>query len=134
MPEQESNLILVIDDDSAVTALLELLLQSNGFHTMTCNSGAKGIELARQHKPGVIICDLRMPPPDGFEICRTLLSDDETRHIPIIIVSALNDDNVVLAALDSGASAYLTKPCPSRKLIECIKKVQREKRLGLYDV
>jgi DNA-binding response OmpR family regulator len=113
---------LTIDDDSSMTELLGLLLRSHGMEVISCNSGTKGLELARTENPDIIILDLMMPGIDGWEVCRTLRTFTK---IPIAILSALDDPAVISTALDAGADDYMVKPIPSSVLIAHINTITR---------
>jgi len=112
--------LLVIDDDSAVTDLLTLLLKSNGFEVSATNNSADGLSMIREISPDVVILDLMMPEMDGWQICKTVR---EYSQVPIIILSALNDPSMIASVLDAGADDYLTKPTPSRVLIAHINRL-----------
>ena len=118
---------LIIDDDSAVTEMLSLLFKTQGFDTLTANSGAEGILLAREKKPDLIVLDMMMPEIDGWAVCREVRSFSS---VPIIVLSALNDPSVIASILDAGADDYLTKPAPSRLLLAHIKKLVRRSVTG----
>ena len=112
--------VLVIDDDSAVTDLLSLLLKSQGFEVAATNSSIDGLSMIRQASPDVVVLDLMMPEMDGWQICKTVR---EFSQVPIIILSALNDPSMIASVLDAGADDYLTKPTPSRVLIAHINRL-----------
>jgi two-component system KDP operon response regulator KdpE len=112
--------LLVIDDDSAVTDLLSLLLKSNGFEVAATNNSTDGLTMIRDVAPDVVILDLMMPEMDGWQICKAVR---EFSQVPIIILSALNDPSMIASVLDAGADDYLTKPTPSRVLIAHINRL-----------
>jgi DNA-binding response OmpR family regulator len=112
--------ILVIDDDSAVTDLLSLLLKSQGFDVAATNSSTDGLSMIRDGSPDVVVLDLMMPEMDGWQICKTVR---EFSQVPIIILSALNDPSMIASVLDAGADDYLTKPTPSRVLVAHINRL-----------
>ncbi|HET9912866.1 MAG TPA: response regulator transcription factor [Anaerolineales bacterium] len=112
--------ILVIDDDSAVTDLLSLLLKSQGFDVSATNSSTDGLSMIRDDSPDVVVLDLMMPEMDGWQICKTVR---EFSQVPIIILSALNDPSMIASVLDAGADDYLTKPTPSRVLVAHINRL-----------
>lgn len=112
--------ILVIDDDSAVTDLLTLLLKSHNFDVTATNSSTDGLSLVRENPPDLVVLDLMMPEIDGWEICKAVR---EFSDIPIIVLSALNDPSMIASVLDSGADDYLTKPTPSRVLVAHINRL-----------
>lgn len=114
--------ILVIDDDTAVTDLLSVLLRSQGFDVTATNNSGDGVGLIRQGNPDLIILDLMMPEMDGWEVCRAVRAFSQT---PIIVLSALNDPSMVASVLDAGADDYLTKPTPSRILVAHINRLLR---------
>lgn len=117
-----STKILVIDDDIALTDLLSTLLMTHGFEVVTANYGQSGIELAQTAKPDMIILDLMMPDQDGWSVCQAIRTFSK---VPIIVLSALNDPNMVVSALDAGADDYLVKPVPSNILIAHINTLTR---------
>ena len=112
--------ILVIDDDSAVTDLLSLLLRSQGFDVTATNSSNEGLSLVREGQPDLVVLDLMMPEIDGWEICKAVRAFSD---VPIIVLSALNDPSMIASVLDSGADDYLTKPTPSRVLVAHINRL-----------
>lgn len=114
--------ILVIDDDTAITELMSMLLKTHGFDVFTTNFGAEGIKFAREHNPNVIILDLMMPEVDGWEVCKAVR---QFSNVPILILSALNDPRMVASVLDAGADDFLVKPVPSGVLIAHIRKMVR---------
>src|SRR5215216_1784161 len=112
--------LLVIDDDTAVTDLLSLLLRSQGFEVFATNNSADGLNMIREIEPNLVILDLMMPEMDGWEVCRSVR---QFSQVPIIILSALNDPSMIASVLDAGADDYLTKPTPSRVLIAHINRL-----------
>lgn len=112
--------IIVIDDDTAVTDLLSVLLRSHGFEVQATNNSVEGLSLLREQKFDLAILDLMMPEMDGWEICKEVRSFSQ---IPIIVLSALNDPSMIASVLDAGADDYLTKPTPSRILVAHINRI-----------
>ena len=112
--------ILVIDDDNAVTDLLALLLRSQGFDVASTTNSTEGLSMIRDNSPDIVVLDLMMPEMDGWQICKAVR---EFSHVPIIILSALNDPSMIASVLDAGADDYLTKPTPSRVLIAHINRL-----------
>jgi DNA-binding response OmpR family regulator len=115
--------ILVIDDDTAITELMSMLLKTHGFDVITTNIGAEGVELARKNEPSVVLLDLMMPDMDGWQVCKAIRAFS---NIPILILSAINDPSVVASVLDAGADDFLVKPVPSSVLIAHIRKMVRQ--------
>lgn len=114
--------IIVIDDDTAVTDLLSVILRTHGFDVRVTNNSTDGMNLIRDEKFDLVILDLMMPEMDGWEICKEVRSFSQ---VPIIVLSALNDPSMVASVLDAGADDYLTKPTPSRILVAHINRLTR---------
>jgi DNA-binding response OmpR family regulator len=102
--------IMVVDDDKEFTTLYKEYLTMVGFQTITENQSSKAIEVANEAKPDLFLLDLMMPEPDGFKLCRMLRANMNFTRTPIIIVTALNDEDSRVVALGAGANDYLTKP------------------------
>jgi len=117
--------ILLIDDDSAMTEMLRLILEPNAFEVLEVNSGEAGIEAARRHKPEVIVLDLLMEDMDGWEVCREIRSFSQ---VPILVLSAFNKPGMAAQALNAGADDYIHKPISSNVLIAHINRLARRAR------
>jgi DNA-binding response OmpR family regulator len=102
--------IMVVDDDKEFTTLYKEFLKMVGYETIAENQSSKAIEVANIEKPDLFILDLMMPEPDGFKLCRMLRANFNFVRTPIIIVTALNNEDSKLVALGAGANDYLTKP------------------------
>ncbi|MEP7134056.1 MAG: response regulator transcription factor [Chloroflexota bacterium] len=102
--------IMVVDDDREFTTLYREYLRMVGFETIVENQSSKAVELANATMPDLFILDLMMPEPDGFKLCRMLRTNFNFVRTPIIIVTALNDEDSKVVALGAGANDYLTKP------------------------
>jgi len=112
--------ILIVDDHGALRYILSVDLQKKGFKTLTTGSGEKGIEIARAENPDLILLDAMMPGIDGFETCRILKEDDDTKDIPIVMVTAKSQRKDVLEGLQAGATSYMVKPFKFEELFEKI--------------
>jgi signal transduction histidine kinase/DNA-binding response OmpR family regulator len=108
-PNSELPLCLIIEDNHDVAHYLETCLKDK-YQTIHALNGIKGIEIALEKVPDIIICDVMMPGKDGYEVCKTLKTDERTDHIPIIILTAKVTMKDRLTGLSHGADAYLTKP------------------------
>ena len=102
--------IMVVDDDEDFTNLYKTSLRMAGFDTTAVNRSSVAIEMAYLVKPEVFVIDLMMPDIDGFQLCRMIREDPVIKRIPIIIVTALTDNDSKMVAMDAGADAYLSKP------------------------
>jgi DNA-binding response OmpR family regulator len=115
--------ILVIDDDLAITELMNLLLKTHGFEVITANTGAEGIRLVEEKRPNVVLLDLMMPDMDGWQVSKALRAFS---NVPILILSAINDPGIVASVLDTGADDFLVKPVSSSVLVAHIRKIVRQ--------
>ncbi|WKZ34512.1 MAG: response regulator [Anaerolineales bacterium] len=102
--------IMVVDDDTLITNLLEDLLKMAGHETAILNESSKAIEMAKQVKPDLFLLDLMMPQPDGFKLCRMLRQEPYFTNTPIIIITALDDEDSRAIAFGAEADDYITKP------------------------
>ncbi len=102
--------ILVVDDIEANVRLLEAKLTAEYYEVMTACDGASALKLAAAEQPDIILLDVMMPEMDGFEVCRRLKLDVVTRHIPVVLVTALDGRRDRLTGLEAGADDFLTKP------------------------
>jgi DNA-binding response OmpR family regulator len=118
--------ILIIEDERDVVDLLTLnLRKAEGFFITTAADGASGLEKARAEKPAFIILDLMLPRMSGLEVCRTLKSDPETQHMPIMMLTAKAEEIDRIIGLEFGADDYVTKPFSPREVVLRIKAILR---------
>jgi CheY-like chemotaxis protein len=110
--------ILVADDDSRNRKLLETLLGADGYVVTTVNSGQATLDAVASERPDLILLDLMMPGMDGFEVVRRLKNDAETRDIPIVMVTALDDSGSRLRLLAAGVADLISKPIDRWQLKE----------------
>jgi DNA-binding response OmpR family regulator len=114
--------VLTIDDDTAITELLAMLLRTHGYEVKTVNSGEDGVAAIKKMTPHVVILDLMMPGMDGWQVCRSVR---EFSNVPIVILSALDDPAMIASALDAGADDYLVKPVSSSILVAHLNRLIR---------
>jgi diguanylate cyclase (GGDEF)-like protein len=107
---EHSERILVVDDNPTNVMLLSSALKKSGYGVLIAENGKKGIEIARQQSPDLILLDILMPGQSGFEVCNILKSDPLTSAIPIIFVTAATDTETIVNALSRGGCDYITKP------------------------
>lgn len=111
--------ILVIEDSDSIRRLIEALMQARGHQVVAVSTGAKGLEEAMANPPDAVLLDLHLPGSfDGFDVCRRLRASPTTRTVPIIVISAMADNESRLRALENGASAYYTKPFSPTALLK----------------
>jgi len=110
--------ILVADDDSRNRKLLETLLGADGYVVTAVNSGQATLDAVANERPDLILLDLMMPGMDGFEVVRRLKIDADTRDIPIVMVTALDDTGSRLRLLSAGVADLIAKPIDRWQLKE----------------
>ena len=108
--EKSDSKILLIDDDLFSRKLLQAMLQKVGCQIIEADSGEKGLELYQKNPPSLILLDAKMPGMDGFDCCRKIRQLPDGEHIPILMVTGLEDQESVDQAFASGATDYVTKP------------------------
>lgn len=112
--------ILLIEDDKALRENTEELLELSGYTVLTASNGQIGIQYAKKNIPDIIICDIMMPLIDGYGVLEELSSDEKTKHIPFIFLSAKTEHKEIRKGMDLGADDYLTKPFEEEELISAI--------------
>jgi DNA-binding response OmpR family regulator len=116
-----NNRILLVDDDQELLAALELKLDKEGFQIETAPDGEVALEIIRKKLPDLVILDVNMPKVNGMEVCKTLRSDEQTRDLAVIMLTARDDEIDRVLGLEFGADDYVTKPYNARELILRIK-------------
>ncbi len=119
--------ILVVDDLPANVRLLRAKLEAEYYEVLTASDGAQALAIAVAQQPDIVLLDVMMPGMDGFETSRRLKHDPETRHIPVVLVTALDDRADRIAGLEAGADEFLTKPIDDLLLFARIKSLTRLK-------
>jgi len=109
--------ILVVDDNKITTKLLRRYLESNGFEATEAYDGVDCLEKVAERKPDAVVLDVMMPRMDGYETVKNLKANDDSKHIPVVIVTALNDVANQLKSIEAGADDFLSKPIEEKLLI-----------------
>ncbi|MDM8563038.1 response regulator, partial [Candidatus Marithioploca araucensis] len=105
-----TNNIIIVDDTPANLQFLNSALTKQGYRVYSTINGKMAIKIAKREQPDLILLDIKMPDMDGYEVCTYLKADEETRDIPIIFVSALNETFDKVKAFSVGGVDYITKP------------------------
>ncbi len=121
--------VLVVDDILANVKLLEAKLTAEYFDVMTARSGVEALEMVNRSMPDIILLDVMMPGMDGFEVCDRLKGNPQTHHIPVIMVTALDQPQDRVKGLEAGADDFLTKPVSDVALFSRVKSLVRLKML-----
>ena len=121
----DSKNILVVEDDSDIRELISFNLKNEGHQVFEAKNGESGIKKARKNLPDLILLDLMLPGIQGLDICKIIKSDQEIKNIPIIIVSALGQEENIVEGLENGADDYITKPFSIKVLLARVNAVLR---------
>jgi len=119
--------VLIIDDAIHIRRLIARMLEHANFSTLEASNGLQGLQILRAQKPDVVTCDISMPVMDGYEFLVEAKKDPEVRDIPVIVITAIGQQEESSKATAMGADACLTKPFSSSHLLEIIK-TQIDKR------
>jgi two-component system cell cycle response regulator len=119
--------ILVVDDVPANVRLLEAILSAEYFQVLTALDGPSALECAEGQSPDLILTDIMMPGMDGFELCSRLKANPKTAHIPVVMITALNEVGDRIRGLEAGADDFLTKPVNELILLPRVKSLVRLK-------
>lgn len=122
--------VLVVDDILANVKLLEARLAAEYFEVLTAYSGQEALDVCSRERVDVVLLDVMMPGMDGFEVCRRIKSNPKTHHVPVIMVTALDQPSDKVQGLESGADDFLTKPVDDIALITRVKNLARLKMLN----
>ena len=115
---QRMQRILVIDDDVALSEMLQLVLKADGFDPSWCSSGERAMEAFHRHRPDLVLLDLMLPGRDGVDVCRDLRA---TSGVPIVMLTAKSDTRDVVEGLEAGADDYVAKPFKVKELLARIR-------------
>lgn len=117
--------ILIVDDEMPIRELLKFNLQKEGYTVIEADNGLNAVNLTKSERPDLLILDLMLPGLDGLEVCRALKNQPDTSGIPIIMLTAKNEEIDKIIGLELGADDYLTKPFSPRELVARVKAVLR---------
>ena len=120
MVEAEKKSILVVEDDPSLALVLRRRLEASGFQVATVSSGAEALSDAAEHRPDLVILDLRLPDIHGYQVCRELRKLYHAWTMPILMLTGMDRPIDQLRGFAFGADAYLTKPCEPQELLKTI--------------
>ena len=125
----KSNRILVVDDVPVNIQLLVTYLAAEGYDVVSAKDGHDAMKAVKEHQPDLILLDVMMPKMNGFKVCEAIKSDDATKFIPVILVTALNELEDKVKGMDSGADDFLAKPFNKLELLVRVRSLLRIKHL-----
>jgi two-component system phosphate regulon response regulator PhoB len=117
--------VLIVEDEPEIAELIEFHAERAGMRARKVHSGRIAIDVIKREKPDLIVLDLMLPDLDGLEVCRKLKQGEDTRSIPIVMVSAKGEESDVVAGIELGADDYVTKPFSPRVLMARLRNVLR---------
>ncbi|MCI6692717.1 MULTISPECIES: response regulator transcription factor [unclassified Clostridium] len=120
-----SEKILVVDDEDHIVELISYNLINSGYSVLTANNGIDAVRIAKEDNPNLILLDLMIPGLDGYDVCKAIRSDVNTKNISIIMLSAKGEELDKILGLELGADDYITKPFSIRELLARIKAILR---------
>ncbi|MDP1729837.1 MAG: PleD family two-component system response regulator [Devosia sp.] len=121
--------VLIVDDIPTNVRLLEARLTAEYFEVLTASSGREALAICERGEVDIVLLDVMMPEMDGFEVCRRLKSSQKTHHIPVLMITALDQPSDRMEGLDVGADDFLTKPVDDIQLMARVKSLVRLKAL-----
>ena len=120
--------VLIVEDEPEIAELIKFHLDREGMTSVVVHSGRTALEAASSNPPDAVVLDLMLPDLDGFEICRRLKAGADTRHVPVIMVTAKSDDADVVTGIELGADDYVVKPFSPKVLVARVKNALRRAR------
>lgn len=121
---KEEKKILIVEDDSALRGILVEFLEAEGFVVSEASNGEEGVEMIKKDNPDVILLDIILPKKDGYEVLKEIKADDNTKDIPVILLTNLGSLSDIEKALELGATTYLVKgDYQVKEIIEKVKEV-----------
>ena len=127
--EESDDYILVAEDDNDVALLITQMLKNQGYRFHWAHNGRDAYEYIKENMPRLIITDIMMPEMDGLELIKAIRGNEDTAHLPIIVVSARTENNDRLAGFDAGAEVYLGKPFIPDELLMMVRKLIEQREL-----
>ena len=121
--------ILVVDDDRDIVRLIRSYLEKAGYRVLSAYDGESALQVLRREKPQLLILDLMLPDRDGWDVARTVRSDNELSATPIIMLTARVEDNDKIVGLEIGADDYITKPFNPREVVARVRALLRRSLL-----
>ena len=117
--------LLVVDDILANRRLMQAKLEAKYYSVLLAENGVEALKIAAEDQPDIILLDVMMPGMDGYEVCRRLKADPQTAHIPVVMLTALNETADRVRGLEAGADDFLTKPVDDFSLMARIGALNR---------
>lgn len=124
----KKNHILIVEDEDDIASILKLNLESDGYNVSILSDGNNVLSQVKTMMPDAILLDVMIPGSDGFEVCKDIKSNDGTKHIPIIFITAKSLEHNVISGLEIGADDYITKPFSISIVLARLKTILRRSK------
>ena len=118
MTDRQPNRILIVDDDPALSEMLQIVLGQEGYETFRCSNGTDALSQLRESRADLVLLDLMLPGRDGVSVCRDIRVESD---VPVVMLTAKSDTADVVAGLEAGADDYIAKPFKSKELVARIR-------------
>ena len=118
-----SKKILLIEDSKNISGVLADVLKAEGYAVMHASDGVTGVAMTRRESPDLVLLDLLLPKLSGYDVCNTIKRDNNTRHIPVLVISTMNKPESVARAKAAGAANFMRKPYNLDDLLAEIKRL-----------
>lgn len=122
--------ILIVDDEERNRKLLEVFMQAEGYRTITVGDGREAVAIASRERPDLVLLDMMMPGMDGFDVARAVKGDASLRHIPLIVVSSLDDIASRRRVMSAGADEVIQKPVDRWQLSQLVARLLKARSGG----
>ncbi|HET90510.1 MAG TPA: response regulator transcription factor, partial [Chloroflexi bacterium] len=120
--------VLIVDDEANIVELARMYLEQEGFRVQSADDGATALEMIARQPPALMVLDLMLPQVDGWEVCRRVRAGSAAPDLPILMLTARDDDVDKIVGLELGADDYVTKPFNPRELVARVKAILRRTR------
>jgi two-component system phosphate regulon response regulator PhoB len=119
--------VLIVEDEPEIAELIQFHVEREGMQARVVHSGRLALDMVRRQKPDLVVLDLMLPDLGGLEVCRRLKQSEETRRVPIMMVSAKGEESDIVAGIELGAEDYVTKPFSPKVLMARLRNILRRR-------
>ncbi len=119
----ETQKILVVDDDPYILMSLEFLMKKNGYNVLVARNGTEAMQIIKDFIPDIVLLDIMMPDVNGYEICKYIKSSKKLSHCKVVFLSAKSSEADIKKGYDLGASLYISKPFSTRTIVKQLKEL-----------
>ncbi|MCD4677928.1 MAG: response regulator transcription factor [Desulfobacula sp.] len=125
--------ILIVDDEQDIIELIKYNLKNEGYAILTAQTGEQAVKIAEQSQPDLMVLDLMLPGIDGLEVTKYLKNNEQTRDMPIVMLTAKGEESDIVTGLELGASNYISKPFSPKVLVARIRAILRRRKKNFAD-